>query len=128
MCIWLDSTTYNRIPAFAAHYVGVGGVVINDKDEVLLIQEIKQPEPRLWKFPGGLVDPGETIKDALIREVYEETGVKVLFEGILGLREQLEYRNGAADIYIVCLMKPDASAGDQGVTVNIQDKIEISSA
>jgi 8-oxo-dGTP pyrophosphatase MutT (NUDIX family) len=56
---------------------------------VLLIQEVTGP--RLWKLPGGLMDPKETIKEAVIREVYEETGVCAKFEGILGFREMLEY-------------------------------------
>ena len=52
-----------------------------------MIQEIRSPEPKPWKFPGGLMDPGETIWQALEREVFEETGVKAKFEGIIGLRE-----------------------------------------
>jgi len=79
MCLWLDITVQDRLPAYADHYVGVGGVCINDKDEILLIQERRQPEPRLWKFPGGFMDPGETIKEAAEREVMEETGIKTTF-------------------------------------------------
>jgi hypothetical protein len=33
----MDSTCHNKIPAYAAHYVGAGGVVINEKDEILMI-------------------------------------------------------------------------------------------
>jgi len=79
MCLWMDKSTHDKIPAYADHYVGVGGVVINHLNEVLLIQERRQPEPRLWKFPGGFMDPGETIKKAVEREVMEETGVKTSF-------------------------------------------------
>lgn len=39
MCLWLDPTTHDKIPAYADHYCGVGGVIINDKEEILLIQE-----------------------------------------------------------------------------------------
>jgi hypothetical protein len=39
MCLWLDPTVGDRIPSYADHYVGVGGVCINEKDEILLIQE-----------------------------------------------------------------------------------------
>jgi ADP-ribose pyrophosphatase YjhB (NUDIX family) len=75
----MDPSSHNKIPAYADHYVGVGGVVINQKGEILLIQERREPEPRKWKFPGGFMDPGETIKQAAEREVLEETGVKTTF-------------------------------------------------
>jgi 8-oxo-dGTP diphosphatase len=103
MCKWLDATTHDKMPAYADHYVGVGGVVINNKDEILLIQERRQPEPRQWKFPGGFMDPGETIKQAAEREVFEETGVKTVFQGILGLRE-MDAKYTTTDFYIVCLL------------------------
>ena len=59
----------------------------------------------LWKFPGGLVDEGETIQTAAIREVWEETGVKSEFIGVLGFREQLNFRFGQGDLYFTCLMQ-----------------------
>ena len=42
---------------------------------------------RQWKFPGGLVDVDEPIHEAAEREVFEETGVNVQFEAVLGIRE-----------------------------------------
>lgn len=40
------------------------------------------------------------------RETFEETGVKGEFQGILAMREQLDYKYGAADFYIVCILRP----------------------
>ena len=37
MCKWTDESVADRLPAFADHYVGVGGIMVNDKNEVLLI-------------------------------------------------------------------------------------------
>ena len=37
MCKWIDKTTSNRIPDYPHHYVGLGGLVINAKKEVLMI-------------------------------------------------------------------------------------------
>ena len=51
----------------------------------MAIQETKPVGPGLWKLPGGLVDPGESIQEAAIREVWEETGVKTKFKSVLAL-------------------------------------------
>ncbi|TLS39391.1 NUDIX hydrolase [Pseudalkalibacillus caeni] len=40
----------------------------------------------LWSFPAGFVDPGETVDEAALREVKEETGVQAAITGIAGLR------------------------------------------
>ena len=72
MCKWLDKSVSDRIPAFANHFVGVGGIVVNDKNEVLMIQENRsfgEGVNKPWKFPGGYVDHGETIADGVKREV-----------------------------------------------------------
>ena len=42
-------------------------------------------------MPGGLVETGESIQDAVKREVWEETGVKTSFVSILGFRELIKY-------------------------------------
>ena len=42
-------------------------------------------------MPGGLVETGESIQDAVKREVWEETGVKTNFVSILGFRELIKY-------------------------------------
>ena len=117
MCLWTDTKVADRLPAYGDHFVGVGGIMVNDKEEVLLIQErrsVGQGESKPWKFPGGYVDKGETIKKGVEREVVEETGVKGEFQGILAMREQMDYKYGAADFYIVCILKPDQ---EQGVDV-----------
>lgn len=109
MCLWMDETMPDRLPAYADHFVGVGGLVVNSKHEVLLIQENRSKgtgADKPWKLPGGLVDSGESIKEAVQREVLEETGVKAEFQGMLAMREQMDYKYGAADFYIVCVMSP----------------------
>ena len=56
--------------------VGVGAVVVK-AGRVLLIRRGTEPLRGHWSIPGGLVDVGESLKDAVIREVKEETGLTV---------------------------------------------------
>jgi len=51
-----------------------GGIVINDNQEIAIVNQ----NHNSWSLPKGHVDKGETILDAAIREIYEETGIKDL--------------------------------------------------
>lgn len=56
--------------------VGVGAIVLGD-DKVLLVRRGREPSKGLWSIPGGLVELGEGVRDAVKREVMEETGLDV---------------------------------------------------
>ncbi len=56
--------------------VGVGGVVVRD-GAVLLVQRAREPLEGQWTIPGGGVEVGETLKEAVARELKEETGLEV---------------------------------------------------
>ena len=51
---------------------GVAGIVVRGK-ELLLVQRGREPAKGKWGIPGGVVEVGETIEEALVREVREET-------------------------------------------------------
>jgi NADH pyrophosphatase NudC (nudix superfamily) len=55
----------------------VAGCVICKDGKYLLVQEKKSSVYGLWNLPAGHVDEGETIEEAAIREVFEETGYRV---------------------------------------------------
>jgi hypothetical protein len=61
MILWLDSKVPNRMPSYANHYVGVGGIVINKAKQIMLIKERRTLDNRKWKLPGGFMDPNERI-------------------------------------------------------------------
>ena len=58
------------------HIVTAAGIVLNEKHEILLVRD----DRRGWSFPGGQVENGENVIDAVIREVQEETGVDIEVE------------------------------------------------
>jgi mutator protein MutT len=61
----------------------VGAVVIDD-DRLLLIRRGHGPAAGEWSFPGGRVEFGETMVEAVVREVYEETGLEVVVGDYIG--------------------------------------------
>ena len=58
--------------------VQVADVVVAEDDKVLLVQQRKAIAHGLWSFPGGHVEEGETLEQAVVREVQEELGVTLL--------------------------------------------------
>lgn len=56
--------------------VGVGAVIVED-GALLMVERAKPPRAGLWAVPGGKVRWGERLKDAVVREVAEETGLIV---------------------------------------------------
>jgi len=68
--------------------IGVGGVVI-DRGCVLLVRRGQEPLKGEWSIPGGLVEVGERLKEAVEREIQEETGLLVKPVGMLGVFERV---------------------------------------
>nr|GMD51792.1 nudix hydrolase 2-like isoform X1 [Ipomoea batatas] len=104
---WLP-TTASTIPANATHRVGVGAFVMNEKNEVLVVQE-RSGQFRgsgVWKFPTGVVDEGEDICNAAVREVKEETGIDAKFVEILAFRQSHKSFFEKSDLFFVCMLQP----------------------
>lgn len=57
--------------------VGVGAIIL-DGDKILLEKRKNAPSKGKWTVPGGLVELGERVEQAVIREVKEETGLEVI--------------------------------------------------
>ncbi len=69
--------------------VGVGAVVVRE-GLVLLERRGQPPAQYSWALPGGLVDAGERLEDAVIREVREECGIEVGVGPLLGVFEPIQ--------------------------------------
>jgi len=57
-------------------FLGVGALIFED-GKVLLVERAKEPLKGFWSIPGGIVETGEKLEEAIRREVREETGLEV---------------------------------------------------
>jgi len=63
--------------------VGVGVLVVDEADRVLLAQRLRPPEAGTWSILGGKLELFERVEDCAVREVREEAGVDVHIERLL---------------------------------------------
>ncbi|CAK8531264.1 unnamed protein product [Lathyrus sativus] len=107
---WIPETP-NTIPANATHRIGISSFVVNEKHEVLVVQENSGQfqGTGVWKFPTGVVDQGEDICVAAVREVKEETGVDSEFEEVLAFRQSHNSFFAKSDLFFLCLLRPLSS-------------------
>jgi 8-oxo-dGTP diphosphatase len=80
-----------------APLVGVGAVVAHE-GRILLVQRATEPARGQWSLPGGLIELGEPLERAIVREVEEETGLIVEPVGLIELLDRI-YREGERVLY-----------------------------
>ncbi|MGH2543825.1 MAG: NUDIX domain-containing protein [Ardenticatenaceae bacterium] len=80
----------------------VGGVVVGPEG-VLLVRMTYGPTKGKFMLPGGLVEPGETLDAAVMREIEEETGVVARPIGVCGLRTRHDDQRN--DTYVIFLLE-----------------------
>jgi 8-oxo-dGTP pyrophosphatase MutT (NUDIX family) len=111
---WLPATR-NTLPANASHVVGVGAFLLNRQGQVLVVQERSGPaaRPGFWKLPTGVVDGGEEIHAAAVREVKEETDIDAEFLGVVGFRQAHGVAFGKDDLFFLCALRLKEGAGEE---------------
>ncbi|XP_027940769.1 nudix hydrolase 2-like [Vigna unguiculata] len=107
---WIPETP-DTFPANASHRVGVAVLVVNDKKEMLVVQERGGifRGTGLWKMPTGVVNEGEDLCDGAIREVKEETGIETKFVEVLAFRQSHKSFFEKSDLMFVCMVEPLSS-------------------
>ncbi len=68
----------NPLPCNAA-------ILENEKGEILLVKRKYDPMKGYWDWPGGFIDPGESLEDSVKREIKEELNVDIKVMGIIGV-------------------------------------------
>jgi ADP-ribose pyrophosphatase YjhB (NUDIX family) len=70
--------------------VGVGAFITDDEGRLLLVKRLRAPEAGYWGLPGGKVDFGETLTEAVAREILEELGVVIRVEALICIVDQID--------------------------------------
>jgi 8-oxo-dGTP diphosphatase len=88
------------VPAHPRPTVAVGAVVLDERRRLLVVRRGNPPARGAWSLPGGRQEPGESLEEAVAREVAEETGLTVEVGGLVG---HLEVRDPDAGVHFVVL-------------------------
>ena len=81
-------------------------------ERVLMVRRGTEPGLGLWSLPGGYVDRGEVVEEAAVREVWEETGLRVRVAELVGV-----YSEAGSPVVLVVyageVVEGEPTAGDE---------------
>lgn len=69
--------------------VAVSGMIVNQEGKILIVRRAKPPGKGKWSLPGGAVKLGETLHQALRREIQEECHISITIEKLLGAFDRI---------------------------------------
>src|SRR3954451_6828376 len=93
--------------------VCVGAIAV-DGDRMLLGARGRGPAAGEWSVPGGRVEEGETLAEAVVRELAEETGIEAVCDEFVGWVERIgeDYHFVILDFHVTVLEPAEPVAGD----------------
>ena len=91
----------------------MGAIVVDDGD-LLLIRRGYGPAAGVWSIPGGRVQRGEALAEAVVRELLEETGLEGICESLVGWAERIadDHHYVILDFAVTLLERREPVAGD----------------
>jgi 8-oxo-dGTP diphosphatase len=94
--------------------VAVGAVIWRGPVRLLLVRRGQPPRLGEWSIPGGRVEAGETLKEALLREVAEETSLTIAIAGLVDVVDLIEQdaNRGVAAHYVLVDFSARWQAGE----------------
>ena len=103
---------------------GVGAVIFNENREVLLE---KRADYGVWGLPGGGVSIGESVEEGVVREVLEETGLRVVVKRLVGIYSDprryaiARYPDGDTVQWVSLVFECERQAGDLRISEESTD-------
>jgi len=83
--------------------VGVGAIIVQD-GKILIVRRGSEPGKGKWSVPGGLVELGETVEQAVVREVREECGLDVEVDKLIDIVDSMTFdKNGRLKYHFIIL-------------------------
>jgi 8-oxo-dGTP diphosphatase len=79
------------------------GALIFEAGQILLVERAKEPLKGFWSLPGGIVEAGEKLEDAIRREVREETGLEIEPLSLFEIFERIMPDAGRAEYHYVLM-------------------------
>lgn len=109
--------------------LAVGAAVIDasgDEPLILLVRRARPPMAGTWSLPGGRVEPGERVEAAVLREVFEETGLEVEVLALVEVVEVIEAPYHYVILDYACLRTGgELRAGDDASDVLLVSRAEL---
>jgi NADH pyrophosphatase NudC (nudix superfamily) len=110
------------IPVPPTHTIGVGAVVINEANEILLVRVRIHTSHSIYKLPGGMFAHAQSLEEGVVREVWEETGVEAKLIKMVSVLNSHPYRFNKSNMYVVFQLEPKT------LEINVIDTHEIEKA
>lgn len=128
----MNDLAYNQPCPHCGRYknraVTLDAVIINDKDQILLVKRGNEPYKGLWANAGGYLDPNETAEQGIMREVKEETGLDAQSATFLNVYTSPDrHPDQAISVAYAVKVTGELKAGDDAADVRWFDKADLPS-